>query len=413
MNKFNTLIRILIVCLLSFTSCNKDTTTDEIEGREIKTGLLLPVTGSGASAGESMQAAVNIAYTDINNFLTNIGSVWRLNLTIEDTKTDTVVVRQKLTAMSEKGIQIVVGPYSSAEVRAIKNYADQMGVLVISPSSVAPSLAIADDNVFRLAPCDQYQGEAMAALLAADSMEVLIPVVRDDIWGNELLEATSEKFSQGGGSTMEAVKYDPSAQDFAPYISQLITKVSEALSWHAADKVGIYLISFSEGTTILNLASSETLLQDINWYGSSAYAEEKSLPLNLQAAGYASSHGLSCPVFGYDMLAKDKWQPLLNQIESTIGRKPEIYALAAYDALWLAALTHLAVGHYTDISTLKYAFTCQANDFFGVTGRTTLNSAGDRTYATYDFWGIGLSTDAFDWQIVARYDNSTGELVRY
>jgi branched-chain amino acid transport system substrate-binding protein len=190
-------------------------------------------------------------------------------------------------------------------------------------------------------------------------------------------------------------------------------KVAEALVQHPANTVGVYLLCYDEGTPILNLASSDDMLGQVKWYGNTAFAENKTLPLDQQAAAFASSHSCPCPVFGLDLSAKDKWQPLLNQIEVEIGRKPEVYALTSYDALWLATLSYISIGHYTDITTLKKAFVYNANNYFGVTGRTTLDDAGDRAYATYDFWGIKPVMNEFEWQIVARYDNATGELVRY
>lgn len=412
----NSLI-ILVTIFLLFTvfvsSCKKEKVIDETEKTEIIIGLLIPETGAGASTGESMNAAISIALDDIKQYLADIGSNKTIKLIIEDTQTDTIVALQKLITLKEKGVQLVVGPYSSASVNAVKNYADQNEMLIISTSSVAPSLAVPGDNIYRLVPNDNSQGEAITALLNNDSIELLIPIVRDDLWGNELLATTSHHFTNSKGSVAEAVKYPGSTQNFSSFIYELNNKVIDALSQYPNNKIGIYMVSFGEGTEILNRAWSETGLQFVRWYGSSAYAENSSLPLDTMAAGFAFDHGLPCPIFGYNDAAEDKWQPLIDKIEAQIGRKPEIYALVSYDALWLATLTYLTSGLNVNIDKLITTFEYEANNYFGVTGRTSLNAAGDRAFATYDFWGIKNNSNDYNWQLVAKYNNANGELTRY
>ena len=130
-------------------------------------------------------------------------------------------------------------------------------------------------------------------------------------------------------------------------------------------------------------------------------------------AVFAIERNLACPAFGLDPNAQVKWEPLINELETDLGRNPEIYALVAYDALWLATLTYQVTGLNEGIPELKAAFTKQADNYFGVTGWTTLNEAGDRAEATYDFWGIRLFLNAPEWYILARYNNATKTLVRY
>jgi branched-chain amino acid transport system substrate-binding protein len=406
------LITIVISFILLWTSCKKEEEKPAGTGYKVNIGLLLPLSGSGSSTGESMEAALNLAYQDINNYLTTLGSEWRFNLIFEDTGTDTLVAFQKLMDVQEQGVQVVLGPYSSASLNAMRQYSAEHSMMILSPSSVAPSLAIAGDNIFRLAPNDNNQGEAMTALLLSDSLEALVPIVRDDIFGTGLLEATTQHFVQHGGMVTDGVLYDTSTQDFSAALADLGARVHNVLQQHPADKTGVYLISFAEGTSILHLAAGDSVLQQVRWYGCSAFANDKTLPADTDAAVFAMSHNFICPVFGLDPSAKDKWQPLIGRIQNMIHREPEIYALTAYDGLWLLTLTYLSIGYYPDITTYKNAFVYEANDYFGVTGRTTLDTTGDRKYATYDFWAIGTVLNTYEWQIVATYDNMTGELVR-
>jgi branched-chain amino acid transport system substrate-binding protein len=400
----------LILILITLLSCDKK---DSEENKIVTIGVLIGQTGSAASSGESTNAALAIALQDINRYLGDAGSDYRLEIRIKDTQTDTLVCIQKYNELKNEGVKLIIGPYSSAEVKALKPLADRDGILIISPSSVATSLAVAGDNVFRLAPNDLGQGEAMTALLLDDGIEVIVPVVRDDLWGNELLAATSDQFMHSFKEVVEPVKYTPGTTDFTAVITSLVSNMNTVLSVYSPDKAGVYLISFGEGTDIMRAASSKEPLKAIRWYGSSAYAENKSLIQDEMTSMFAMERQLVCPIFGYDPNARSKWEPLINELQTGLSRKPEIYALVAYDALWLAIFTYLSTGDEPDIMSLKETFTLQANNYYGVTGWTTLNNAGDRALATYDFWGIEWELNTPLWAIKASYNNATKELVRY
>ena len=403
---------ILLSFFVAFASCKKDEETPEEPVFRI--GAVISLTGAGSYTGIGTQAAIELAIIDINDYFADIGTGKSITVMIEDSETDTTVALQKVKQLHEEGIMTIVGPYSSASVAAVKNYVDENGVIIVSPSSEATSLAIEDDNIYRLIPADYSQGEAMAALLDDDNIEYIVPIVRDDLWGDELLKTTSKHFLDlTGGVTSNAAKYPTNTADFSQYILQMETRVQEALAQYDTTEIGIYLISFSEGIDIINSAKDNPTLNHIKWYGNSALANNESLPLDLAAAEFAATHGLLCPIFGYDLAAKTKWEPLIERIEAKIGSKPDIYALCAYDALWLISLSYLSTGFPTDYQNFKIIFERQANDYFGVTGWTTLNDEGDREFAVYDFFGIINEENNYAWHIGARYNNATKELTRY
>jgi branched-chain amino acid transport system substrate-binding protein len=86
-------------------------------------------------------------------------------------------------------VRIVIGPATSAAVKAVKDFADENDVLLISHSSTAPSLAIAGDNLFRFVPEDRQQGEAIAKKMWNDGIPIVVPMWRNDIYGNELYKS--------------------------------------------------------------------------------------------------------------------------------------------------------------------------------------------------------------------------------
>ncbi|MCX6283179.1 MAG: ABC transporter substrate-binding protein [Bacteroidetes bacterium] len=378
----------------------------------IPVGALLSLTGSGASNGQSSQLSIGFAQQDINTWLSSISKNVRVSIIYADTKTDTAEALIQLKIFYDKGIRLVIGPYSSAEVAAIKPFADLHGILVISPSSVAVSLAIPNDNIFRFVSCDVIQGQAMTTMLLADSIKAIAPLIRNDVWGNDLLASTTQEYYSKGGTIAQAEKYDPKATDFSSVLTHLNTTVGNLLGPINPNQAAVYLCSFGEGSNILAAAGNYPQLKMVSWYGSSAFAQNASLIADTAAARFASDHLLPCPVYGLDEEARGKWQPLQERIRAVIGRNPEVYALTAYDAVWVGMKTYLVTGTQPEIETFKFAFVQEASTYFGASGNTTLDANGDRAFGNYDFWAVNHNPSGYFWQIVAKYNSATGTLTR-
>jgi branched-chain amino acid transport system substrate-binding protein len=382
-------------------------------------GALLPLSGTLSSFGDSAEASLTLAVDDVNNQLAKSGSSSRVRLIIEDTKTDPNVAREKLMDLASQGIRIVIGPSTSAAVAAVKEYADQNGILIVSSSSTAPSLAIPNDNVFRFVPDDTHQAEALAKQMWNEGTRVIIPIWRTDVFGNNLQSLLKEKFEKLGGKMLDGVGYDPPVGNFAASLHRinfivweqelrsLTSKVSDAVSQYGADKVGVYIVAFDEIVPIMIQANRHQELQSVRWYGSDGSAQHEGLIKNIEAAEFAVKTNFLNPI--YRVEASDSFKKLEERIIEEIDRAPRSYAEVAYDEFWVAALTlkNYVGTQQDDIDSLREAFINTANFYIGVTGRTELNDAGDRKNGSYDFWTIRpLSKDvknkgSFEWTHVA------------
>jgi ABC-type branched-subunit amino acid transport system substrate-binding protein len=421
---------ILIGAILSYgfmTSVATESTKyfGPVEGENtILIGALLSLTGTFSSLGESTEASLRLAVDDVNNHLAKSGSSSRVGLIIEDTKTDPNIAREKLKDLASKGIRIVIGPSTGASVAAVKEYADENGILIVSSSSTAASLAIPNDNVFRFVPDDTHQAEALAKQMWDEGTRVVIPIWRTDVFGNNLQSLLKEKFEKLGGKVLDGIGYDPPIGDFAASLhrinfivweqelSSLTSKVNDAVSQYGVDKVGVYIVAYDEIVPIMIQANRHQELQSVRWYGSDGSAQLEGLIKNVEAAEFAVKTNFLNPI--YRVEASDSFKELEERIVEEIGRVPRSYAEVAYDEFWVAALT---LNNYTgtpqdDIGPLREAFINTANLYTGVTGRTELNDAGDRKYAPYDFWAVqpahnkGTNTGSFEWTNVAAYPNS-------
>ena len=148
-----------------------------LKQQTVKIGALIPITGVASSLGESERAALKIATKDINEYLFKTNSSIGIELIIEDSQSNPSASLENLKKLAAKGIKIVIGPGTSAAVQGIKDYADKNGIILISPSATAPSLAKAGDNFFRFVPGDSHQAPAISELMWNDGIRVVCTIL--------------------------------------------------------------------------------------------------------------------------------------------------------------------------------------------------------------------------------------------
>ncbi len=392
-------------------------------------GAILPLTGISFSLGDSEEAALQIAVKDVNDYFSKINFSTRVKLIVEDTQTNPAVSLEKLKQLAAKDIKIVIGPATSAELQAVADYANENGILLVSPSSTAPSMDIrgglAGNSILRLVPDDTHQAQAVSQKMWDDGVRVIIPFWRTDVYGNGLVDATVKNFKWLGGKVIDGVGYIPHTGDFSASLNRinfiiwdqdlkfLENKVKKAISQYGADKVGVYVVAFDEIAPIFIQGQYRAVLPTVKWYGSDGSALNNNLIRNVGAANFALKTNFSNPIFGVQNDNDDRLKRVENEIHKILERTPRSYASVAYDIFWIASLTENDIkmnATQNDLNSLKKTFERVANSYRGITGNTTLNNVGDRKYGDYDFWAIRASNndddgnhDGLAWEKVSKY----------
>lgn len=390
-----------------------DSSTSPSSDKEILIGGLFSLTGNWATLGVTSQAAMLVGIEDVNAYLAAGNTGMHFKQSIFDTKLDPARALDALKSMHDAGIEVVVGPQSSAEVANLKTFVNANNMLLVSQSSTAGTLAIAGDNVYRLTPSDTLEAVALVGLMKADGMKTIIPLWRNDAGNIGLQVATRAGFSSIG-TVKAGVQYDATTTDFAATIAALKTQVQAAITERGGTaNVAVADASFDEIVDIMKLASADPVLSSVRWYGTDGTALNEPLRTNAVAAAFAKKVSFWTPTPGVDEGANARWQPIAARIAAKAnGAQPDAFALAVYDAVWLAAQAYLATGGTGHQAALKSAFVTAADGFYGASGWTKLNAAGDRAFGDFDFFGLNQSGSNFTWGLAAQYSTQTGVLVR-
>lgn len=418
-------ISISFVIIYGLVEYNEDLLTKNIiptpvGGAGIKTeiiGAILPKSGSFASTGIPTITALNIAEQDVNEFFQKTNSSMRVKLQIEDSKTNPSETLNAIKRLHKANAKVIVGPMTSAAVNAVINYTNENDMVLISQSSTSPALSIVGDNLFRFIPDDKNQGKYMAKKMWDSGIKIVVPMWRDDIYGNELYKSMKENFENLGGIVSEGVKYKPHIGKFAASLhrinfimwnqdlKQLSQLVENQTKKVGNDYVGVYLISYDEVTPIMIQANEHKILDKVRWFGADSTAQNNHLLRNKDSALFAIKTNFVNPLFAVS-LQNEKIEHIVEEIEKG-KHEPTLltYPIISYDALWVAALSldksNTMIEKF-NINTLKENMVKLTESYRGISGNITLNNAGDRINGQYELWKIADGDDQhhFKWTTV-------------
>ena len=398
------LISILTASMMVFflAGCTKDCESDVIRNYNI--GGLFSITGNWSSLGIPSQEAMRLGLIDVNAYLEDRGSNVRFTTTLSDTQLDTSLAKSAIErAFTEYGIRFIIGPQSSAELAAIKDYANANKILVVSQGSTASSLAIANDAIFRFCPGDGVEGNAMAQTMFASGKSVVISLARNDAGNRGLQQSVGNAFAAFGGQVEALNSYSTTNTDFSVVLAQLKAKILQYTSTVGSDGIAVYLASFDEAKILFEQASTDPIFSTVKWYGGDGIVLSNVLLSSNIACAFAASTQFFAPNFGLPLTPNPQLANIAASINTNTGIEPDAYALSVYDIMWVLAKT--IANHpnsMDDFSKLKTAFVSEANQHYGITGPVVLNANGDRSTGSFDYYGIVLEAGTYRWKLVGK-----------
>lgn len=378
----------------------------------IDIGVMVDLSGPLTTYGNSIKNTLEIAKEDINAYLEEKGLPYSVEFYVEDTKVDPKVALEKVQSLHSKGINLVIGPMGSGEVKNIKGYVQSNKIIIVSPSStLLPTLlgfTKPEDKkyIFRFVGTDDLQTDAITAELKDLGIKAVVITYLGNAWGKGLYETIAPKLEKEGIEIKDYVEYpDPPPADFSPYIAKLESSLNELLGKYNASEVAIVAFSYEEVSTMLAQVKDDSPLLTVLWIGCDGTALsdkaleicEKTSKVRLLSTLFESKGG------AFDQLAA-KYK------ERGFGDTPYQYALNAYDAAWVLTLSYIEVveekGKYDADAmndkipevTLKYS-----KGEYGVqpvTGYIELNEWNDRASGDYAIYEV---TKDCEWKTSALW----------
>ena len=335
------------------------------ESPDVKIGVILSLTGSGAPYGNSIQRGVDLAVSEINaagGMQIFEGGQKPITLIRRDVQSDRAVGVQAAREILDTGVVAAIGADVSDVTLAIAPLFQEASVVLMSPSSSAPKLSDAGDFIYRNYPSDDLE-----ALNTADhifnktGLREAAVIAQQSEFGLGHITSFTRRFRTLGGREIGQESYPATAaaEDYARL----------AQSIESVDPPAVYIGGYTADTAAVARA-----LRDA---GSDAalFATGAFLPAELQEADLASVEGLRFPLPSWDPESADEnVRQFVAAFDGQYGMTPDAYAAHGYDAMNILALAIREAG--LDPQELRFHLNGM-NPYPGVTGATDFDDNGD------------------------------------
>ncbi len=305
----------------------------------------------------------------------------------------------------ETGVDLLVGGGWSSQLWSMKSYVETRGMLVVSPSSTNPQEPmIQDDSIFRLTPHDYMIGKIMAHVAYDYGVENMIVLERDDAWAVGVGDWFVEEYESLGGDVFERVKYPPAtASEFSEYLNKVENSLEEKSIFD--EDTGVFLLSFSETSAILNELVGYPSLVNVTWFCTDAVAN--SLEIDSVSEDILSSVKLVSPLH----------LPVWDEYSTSVGRDYHdrfgndlgFYEANIYDSCMVLGLSVIEADSI-NTSKVMEVLPLVAGDFVGLTGPCGFDMYGDRLDFRTGLYAVGYDL-GLRWMLIGWYYSPTNEIV--
>jgi branched-chain amino acid transport system substrate-binding protein len=369
------------------------------DAEEITMGVLVDLSGPLTTYGRDISNSLTIAAEDINNYFVEEGLDYEVTLYVEDTKVDPKVALDKVMALHGKGVELMVGPMGSGEVKNVLGYVTANKIIVISPSSTAAPEMIGitkpDEKKYalRFVALDSFQTKAIAKEISELEIKAVCIAYIGNAWGKGLKDYGISELEKYRIEVADPVEYpDPPPADFSPYIATIERQLNEFNEHYDWNEIAVVTFSYEEAYTMLSQVEEGSSMLNVIWVGCDGNVHSEKISEICDKANKVKYYST---IFESKGEAFDKLnETMIERFE----RAPHQYGMNAYDAAWVLALAYTEVydtfGEYNADEMAKIIPEVTTNYSEGdygvgtVSGYVELDEFNDRASGDYAIYTV-------------------------
>ena len=361
------LIVAIAILIVGFSACERvsqitQPTTPEIAepSAEIVIGVVLPLTGHLASAGELMKQGLDLALNEIN---TVQPSNARFKFIIEDdTSTPEGAVAAFNKLIHEDSVSVILGPASSSATKAAFPIAKENQIVAISPTAGARGLTEISDFVFRIPlTTDIVVSKGIEVTHAKLGYQRVATMYDEtDVFSTDRDTALREAFTAKGIEVLTTEVFQSGDTDFSAQLTRIQALNPDAIFVSALppEKPGILVQAAELDLSAPFIVSSLTNVE-------------------VAAAGAAAEGAIT--FIGW--LPTDNTpgnQAFIQNYSAIYGMEPNVFVAASYASVYILAEA-IKNAQSTDSVPIRDAL-ANIMDFDTVLGKFSFNANGDAVY---------------------------------
>lgn len=339
-----------LVCL----SCSEAPNTVTI-------GVIFPMSGDAATYGEKGELGIRLAVEEVNR--RNLLGGRTMRTIIEDSQADPAAgaaAMLKLTNINRT--PAVVGDIVSVVTLAVAPIAERQEVVLLSPTSSAPSITDAGEFVYRIWPSDLAEGSAIAEAARDLGLTRAAVVHLNNDYGLSIAGRFMEVFEAGGGAIVVTEAYLEETGDYRSVLSRVA----------ARDPDVVYVAGYYRDSALI-IRQARELGMDQQLLATTAIED----PAFLELAGEAAE-GLIYPLAtGFDASSTEPiTADFVRRFIDAFGSTPSWVEAHAYEAIMILAQVISEISGPVSGVTIKEGLD-SLGEYSGVTGTFSFDSNGD------------------------------------
>ena len=315
---------------------------------DLKIGIMVPTTGSEATAGKDMENSIKLAAMEINK----AGGVLGMNI-VTMTGDDACDPQQATSAASKlvsADVTGVVGGYcSGATLPTLKIYGDAGVPFVVTAANSTKLIGANPGNAFQINSTGFDQVATAVDLFNSKGINKIAIVHQGDGYSEDLAKLTREKWSGLGKEVVAYEVVNKGEQDHSALVTRIKSKAPDAVFWTAY---------YADGALVIKQ------LRQAGFRKLIAVGDGSNSPKLLEIAGKAAE-GVYCfsnPTVEYLPEAK----AFHANYKKTYNQEPDAYAALSYDGMMLMADAIKRAGS-TDKAAIMKAL-AETRNFTGIAG---------------------------------------------
>lgn len=347
---------IFLIGSISFWFWKSQNSISIKDGKDIKIGALLPLTGDLALYGESGKQGLTIA---LDEFKANHKDL-SFDIIIEDDKADVKIALSSFNKLiTTDDVKIVIGAMASGVTLGIAPVVNKKKIILIAPTSTASDVTNAGDYIFRVCVSDAYEGKSMADYIARMFKDKRIGVayINND-YGVGLKKNFIESATANKLNIVFENGYNPTQKDFKGIINKLKNEKVDLL-YLVAQKEQIEFFKQCKELNYKPQFTGSTMVEDNDLFAK--LADFLDGTIYTYRSYNPTDTGTTTKYF-------------INAYHKKYNKVPDFYAASVYDATRLALQTAYDCSkNKTDPK--KYLY--EIKNFNGVTGLISFDANGD------------------------------------
>ncbi|MFZ5825396.1 MAG: ABC transporter substrate-binding protein [Bacillota bacterium] len=327
--------------------------------KEIKIGLIAPLTGDVKTFGESTKNGFELALEQVNY---KVGDITIKTVIGDDRNDPTEGVNLATKFITQDKVQAIIGSVTSKVTIPVTEVANQNKVVLVTGTATNEKVTVGEkgrkDYIFRACFIDSFQGE-VGAKFALNTLKVKTAAVLYDK-GNDytvgLAENFKKNFEAGGGKVVGWEAYSKDDTDFSAVLTKLAGQKPEML----------YLPDYYNKVSLIGKQAKAKGL-NVPMIGGDGW-DSSDIDWETMAGGYFTNH------YSADD-QRPEVQKFVKEYEAKYKVKPDALAALAYDAT-LVLLEGIRQSKSTDATKIREAIQT-LKDFTAVSGKITYDKNGN------------------------------------